>query len=80
MYASLGYPEQGWAMLKLTPAQQRDHVADQPEVFVPVRGAWGQRGCTNVQLKKATRAKLLPAVIAAWRNVAPKKLVAQFDA
>ncbi|MGD9720703.1 MAG: MmcQ/YjbR family DNA-binding protein [Pirellulales bacterium] len=79
IFASLGYPEKGWGMVKLTPAAQRDHVAAEPEVFVPVRGAWGRQGNTNVQLKKATKAKLLPAVIAAWRNVAPKKLVAEFD-
>ncbi len=79
VFATLGYPDEQWGMVKLTPEQQASFVAAASAVFVPVKGAWGGRGCTNVLLKKATKATLFPAMLAAWRNIAPKKLVEQFE-
>ena len=79
LFATLGYPDEAWGMVKLTPGQQVSFVAADPTMFVPVKGAWGRRGCTNVLLKKVTKARLFPAMVAAWRNVAPKKIVQQFE-
>jgi hypothetical protein len=75
IFATLGYPEEGWGMVKLTPAQQAEYVAAEPHIFVPVKGAWGKRGCTSVDLELATPKTLRQALRDAWRNIAPKRLV-----
>jgi len=48
-------------------------------VFVAVKGGWGRRGATNVRLKAVEKAALRKALEAAWRNTAPKRIVAEFD-
>jgi hypothetical protein len=75
IFATLDYPEQGWAMVKLLPPQQSYFVESEPASFVPVRGNWGRKGSTNVRLKATTAQKVKPALEAAWRNVAPKALI-----
>jgi hypothetical protein len=74
IFATLGYPGDGWAMVKLTPAQQEQFVQDHPSIFVPVKGGWGRRGSTNIRLKPATRQNVEAALDRAWRNVAGKRL------
>jgi hypothetical protein len=78
IFATLGYPSAGWAMVKLMPDQQQDFVRADPEVFVTVKGGWGRRGATNVRLKAAKKAGVREALEAAWRNTAPKRVVAEF--
>jgi hypothetical protein len=78
VFASLGYPDSSWGMIKLTPAQQLRQVAAHPGVFVPVKGAWGARGSTNVKLSASTRATLWPALVEAWKNTAPASARAQY--
>ncbi len=79
IFATLGYPEDGWAMVKLTPLEQEMFVKAQPAVFNPCTGAWGRRGCTNVRLKSARRPTMRRALEAAWRLAAPETLTRQFD-
>jgi hypothetical protein len=79
VFATLGYPSVGWAMVKLMPDQQQDFVRAEPEVFVTVKGGWGRRGATNVRLKAAKKAALRKALESAWRNTATKRIVAEFD-
>ena len=69
IFATLSYPEADWAMVKLYPAQQEAVVAADPKTFVPVKGAWGKKGCTNVLLASANKKKVQEALSAAWRNV-----------
>jgi hypothetical protein len=69
VFATLGYPDQLWGMVKLTPDQQRAFVQSDGVAFVPVKGAWGERGCTNVRLSKAREALLQEAIAAACSNV-----------
>jgi hypothetical protein len=71
IFATLGYPENGWGMLKLTAQQQQRFLRTGPEVFVPAKGAWGKQGSTTICLKRAKKAAVLPAMIAAWRNHVP---------
>jgi hypothetical protein len=78
IFATLGYPDQEWGMVKLTPEQQASLVHAEPAVFVPAKGAWGRRGSTTVRLEIVDEVTLTSAVIAAWRNVAPKRLSDQF--
>lgn len=75
IFATLDHPTVGWAMVKLSPEQQHDFVKLEPAAFFPVKGSWGQRGCTSVLLKAAKKAAVLKALAAAWRNAAPKHLI-----
>ncbi len=67
--------DETWGMVKLKPEQQRRFVKDHPEVFEPVKGGWGKQGATQVCLSAADSASLRSAMITAWRNTAPKRLV-----
>jgi hypothetical protein len=78
IFATLGYPDQGWGLVKLTPEQQTSLVRTAPAVFVPAKGAWGRRGSTSVRLDIVDQVTLSSALVAAWRNVAPKRLSDRF--
>src|ERR1700689_1312679 len=69
IFATLGYPDKAWGMVKLTPEQQRAFVQSDGAAFVPVTGGWGERGCTNVRLSNAGEALLQEALAAACGNV-----------
>jgi hypothetical protein len=75
IFATLGYPDSEWGMVKLTPDQQASFVRAEPAVFVPVKGNWGRRGSTSVRLEAASEVALRHALALAWRNVAPKRLL-----
>jgi hypothetical protein len=49
-------------MVKLTPEEQRIHVALDATVFIPVKGAWGLSGCTSVRLRTASETVLHEAL------------------
>jgi hypothetical protein len=69
IFATLGYPDKAWAMVKLTPEQQRAFIQSDPAAFVPVKGAWGERGCTNVCLSKAREPLLHEAIALTCGNI-----------
>jgi hypothetical protein len=54
IFATLGYPERGWGMVKLRPDQQVDFVEAAPDTFVPAKGAWGRGGATTIRLASAS--------------------------
>ena len=72
IFATLGYPDAAWGMVKLTLEQQSVLVAAEPEIFRPVPGGWGKHGSTNMRLAKADATTLRSALHQAWSNVAPK--------
>jgi len=76
IFATLGYPDEAWGMFKLTPEQQSMLAEAEPDIFRPVPGGWGKSGSTNVRLSKADAITLRSALSMAWRNVAPKSLIA----
>ncbi|MSR57054.1 MAG: MmcQ/YjbR family DNA-binding protein [Planctomycetaceae bacterium] len=78
IFATLG-PDETWGMVKLTPAQQASFRRDKSGVFHPASGAWGRQGSTIVRLHDADQATVEQALIAAWRNTAPKRLVKEYD-
>lgn len=78
IFATLGHPEKGWGMLKLTPSSNITSQKAEPEALLPVKGAWGRRGATSVNLKAANKRTLVKAMRSAWRNTAPKRLTEQF--
>jgi hypothetical protein len=78
IFATLGYPDDRWGMVKLMPDQQVDFARAEPNVFVPAKGAWGRKGATCVLLRSAKKPSLMRALGLAWRNAAPKKLAEEF--
>jgi hypothetical protein len=69
VFATLGYPDEEWAMVKLTPEEQQNFVQAEPDVFVPCSGAWGLKGCTNVRLRGARVTPVRRALGMAWKHV-----------
>jgi hypothetical protein len=60
----------------MTLNQQKQLIHEDPEAYLPVKGAWGKRGATTILLRAAKKATVLEALTAAWCNTAPKTLVA----
>ena len=79
IFATLGYPDQGRAMVKLTVDQREVFTAACAAGFVPVPGGWGLRGATYVVLASAPSDLVEEALRAAWLNTAPKKLRSLFE-
>src|SRR5512135_399537 len=65
VFATMGYPRRGWAMVKLRPEEQAAFLAMRPDVFVAVKGKWGEAGCTHVILRAATATVAAAALRAA---------------
>jgi len=78
IFATLG-PGEEWGMVKLTPDQQAAFVESEPEAFEPIKGGWGAKGATKVNLDSAREPGVVRALDMAWRNTAPKSLVAAND-
>lgn len=74
IFATLG-PDEEWGMVKLPLDQQASFVAADPEVFQPASGAWGRRGSTIIRLSLAKGPAVRQALIAAWSNRAPRRLL-----
>jgi len=77
VFATLGYPARGWGMVRLTPDQQEWLLRAHPATFLPVKGAWGLAGYTNLRLSAAAKGAVREALRTAWRNRAPKRLATQ---
>lgn len=73
IFSSLGYPDEDWGMVKLTPEQQRAFMKEAPKTFVACAGAWGKAGCTNVHLKLAAKRIVNKALKAASQNIGKPK-------
>ncbi len=74
IFATLGYPDEGFGVLILTADQQAELIESYPEMFEPVKGAWGKRGSTQIVLKAARPDVIDSAMKLAWANAAPAKL------
>src|SRR5271166_3994209 len=67
IFATLASQKQGYGNLMLTPEQQADFVAEQPDIFVPIAGGWGRMGATHIRLAAANEDVLAGALRAAWK-------------
>jgi hypothetical protein len=74
IFATLGWRDPAWGVVKLTPEEQEMRLSTEPELFVALNGTWGRRGWTRVNLAVVDETTLRSALLAAWRNVAPKRL------
>jgi len=79
IFASLGVPDRAWGVVKLTPEQQEVLMGAEPGAFKPAAGGWGRRGWTHMRLAAVDRTTLKSALAMAWRNTAPKSLLAQSE-
>lgn len=76
IFATL-WPGESRAVVKLAPADQGALLQMDPEAFS--LNAWSHQGWTNVHFEHIELSRLRKVFEAAWRNVAPKKLVASID-
>lgn len=67
IFATLASQNQGYGNLMLTPEQQSEFVAEQPEIFVPIAGGWGRMGMTHIRLAGTNEDVLAGALHTAWR-------------
>jgi len=70
IFATLGYPDATFGMVKLAPDDQANMIKRHPNIFVQVKGAWGLQGSTSVRLAAATPDVLSQALELAWQNSA----------
>jgi hypothetical protein len=66
-------PSKNRVVVKLSIPDQSALVAMHPSVFAV--NSWSHPGWTNVELKEISKREFRNVVRAAWRNVAPKRLV-----
>lgn len=74
IFATIGYPDKLFGMVKLTPLEQRIFMDAEPKAFCPCAGAWGRKGATSVKLSLVGKATLRRAISAAWEFAAPARL------
>jgi hypothetical protein len=74
IFATLGYPDEHSAMVKLSADEQKEFVRTSPTVLTPVKGAWGRQGATTINLPAATIGIVRKALTAAWCKIAAKRL------
>ena len=55
-------------LVKLTPEEQEDFIAADPDTFAPASGAWGRQGSTMVKLESADEDQLGEAMTLAWQQ------------
>lgn len=65
-FATLGWPQAGWALVKLTPKDQARLMSGQ-FAMSPEPGGRGQRGVTRIKLEAASEDLLRQVLEAAWR-------------
>jgi hypothetical protein len=68
IFATLASVKLGYGNLMLSPAQQVEFCAEQPEMFLPVAGGWGRMGITHIRLAEADESVMEWALYAAWKR------------
>ena len=68
IFASLGYPDVDHAVVILSPDEQEGFIAEFPRAFAAVKGAWGKRGSTQINLPAADKEAVAEAIRLAWRR------------
>jgi hypothetical protein len=79
IFATLGYPNESFGVVMLSPADQDLIMRDHPSTFARAAGKWGASGSTTVTLRGASKRAVATALEVAWRKRAPKRLVSALD-
>jgi len=77
IFATLGYPDEKFGTVMISPEDQSILVRQYPKAFTPAAGAWGRSGSTSVHLRHAPSRALRIAIEAAWERRAPGSKPAQ---
>lgn len=72
-------PDGERVVLKLLPEIKESLIQSDPEAIIPLPGAWGRGGWTQIVISRMEAAKLADLVRLAWRQVAPKSLARSMD-
>jgi len=75
-FATLGWPEAGWAVVKLAPGDQLKFTAN-TRALHPEPGGRGKRGVTRVRLDGLDETLLQSILAAAWRHVSALRASAE---
>jgi hypothetical protein len=67
IFATLAAAKLGYGNIMITPEQQAAFVEELPEIFIPVKGAWGRNGTTHVRLDLGNEDLLTGALRTAWK-------------
>ena len=70
IFATIGYPDERFGVVVLRPEEQATFTRSAPRVFTPVKGGWGRRGSTKVNLSAARASTVRKAMAAAWQQKA----------
>lgn len=70
IFATLGYPDEHWGMVRLSIDDQQKRVRQAPAAFAPAKGQWGEQGSTLVNLQYASAAAVQSAMHGAWNRLA----------
>ena len=73
VFATLGYPDRNYGMVKLSPITQKEFLAEAPKAFRPAKGKWGMQGATIVNLKFVSKRHITSALKEAWYARAPAR-------
>ena len=69
IFATLGYPDASYGMVKLSSEEQSKFVRQVPQLFAPAKGEWGEQGSTLVKLEGANEDKVRLAIRSAWERL-----------
>ena len=72
-------PSEEFCVVKFKPDQQQMALAMTPEVVSAVPGGWGERGATRLYYARGDDATVRAVVRQAWKNAAPKSMMAKED-
>lgn len=73
IFATLGYPNDRFGVVRLSPQDQDLMARGYPKTFAPVPGAWGSGGATTILLRGAAKRAVAMALESAWRKAASKR-------
>ena len=76
-FARLPARDTGWADALLSRRDAALCGAGEPELFAPLPSTWLRTGYTQINLKKAGEHTVRSALVAAWREAAPRRLAAR---
>ncbi|GGL09702.1 MmcQ/YjbR family DNA-binding protein [Caulobacter rhizosphaerae] len=68
-FTTVGWPQAGWAVVKLSPNEQADFIA-LSNAITPEPGRRGRKGVTLVRLRAVSEAVATRLLIAAWQAAA----------
>jgi hypothetical protein len=72
-------PKPGRMGMRISPDEQAALISEDPQTFSAPPNKYGQAGWTFVELSTVDDQQLRELITDAWRRLAAKKLIAEFD-